>query len=375
MLRHGSLGSALEILTIYGVVVVLIVLGRFVSPHFLTFDNFLTVLNGIALLGIVASGMAFVTYSGNMADLSVPSIIAFSGIISVAALPFGLPAALIAGILAGLAIGAMNGFVVGRLNANPILWTLAVAFFMEGFMRFTWSNNQVYPDIEPGTPGAAFIGIFRLQAEPVLFIVAMMLLALAVGQLVASFIDVPRMVLNFTLAAFAALAALVAWVFLLLAGPVPLIVVVMLLALALAQFVMTLTRFGRESRLVGASRPTARASGIDVPRVVFLNFLVASFAASIAGVFITSMNKLGVFYLGQGYDFKAVTAVVIGGVTLGGGRGNMIGVLGGVLVIGFLTNVMTFMGITSFRQDIITGAVFIAVVALQYRHSRGGGDG
>lgn len=197
---------------------------------------------------------------------------------------------------AGMAVGAMNGLIVGRFQANPILWTLSVAFFMEGFMRFAWSNNQVYPDTAPGTPGAAFIGIFRLGL-----------------------------------------------------GPVPLVVIVMLLLFAIAHVVLTRTRFGRESRLVGSSRAAARSSGIRVSRVVFLNFLIAAFAASLAGIFLTSMNKRGVFYLGQGYDFKAVTAVVIGGVMLSGGRGHLPGVLGGLLVIGLLSNIMQFLGISAFR--------------------------
>lgn len=312
--------SHLGMLGISGVAVLLLIVGRAVSADFLRAENMLTILNASALLGIVASGMAFITYSGHMADLSLPSIMAFSGIIAVAALPAGLPLALLSGVLAGLLIGAMNGFVVGRFRANPILWTLAVAFFMEGFMRFMWSNNQVYPDITPGSAGAAFIGLFRTDI-----------------------------------------------------GPLPLVVVVMLLMIGLGQLVMTQTRFGRETRFVGSSRAAAVTSGIRVPRVVMMNFLVAAFAASVAGVFITSMNKLGVFYLGQGYDFKAVTAVVIGGIMLSGGRGNMLGVLGGVLVIGLLTNIMTFMGITSFRQNVVTGIVFIIVVGLQQYRLRAGG--
>jgi len=318
--RRERILGVLETAGIYGIAAVLVALGTAVSPEFLTARNLMDILNAVALLGIAATGMAFVTFSGNLADLSIPSIMAFSGIIAVAALPLGLPAALVLGVLAGLAIGAMNGLVVGRFKANPILWTLAVAFFMEGFMRFTWSNTQLYPDTRPGTSGEAFIGIFRLAV-----------------------------------------------------GPVPLIVVVMLGMFVLGHLVMTCTRFGRESRFVGSSRDAARTSGIRVSRVVFLNFLAAAFAASIAGIFLTSMNKLGVFYLGQGYDFRAVTAVVIGGIMLSGGRGHMMGVLGGVLVIGLLTNIMTFLGITAFRQNIITGLVFITVVGLHQFHLRARG--
>jgi len=320
MSKRSTAASILETAGIYAVAGILVLVGTLVSSDFLTADNVLSILSAVALLGIVASGMAFVTYSGNMADLSLPAVMAFSGIIAVAALPLGLPAALALGIAAGLIIGAMNGLVVGALNANPILWTLAVAFFMEGFMRFTWSNNQIYPDTEPGTAGAAFIEIFRIAI-----------------------------------------------------GPIPLIVLVMFVLFILAHLVMTRTRFGRESRLVGSSRAAARTSGIRVSRVVFLNFMIAALAASIAGIFLTSMTKLGVFYLGQGYEFKAVTAVVIGGVMLSGGRGHIPGVFGGVLVIGLLTNIMTFLGITAFRQNIVTGIVFIAVVGLQQYQLRAQG--
>lgn len=302
---------------IYLFVLLLAVVGCFVSGDFLTAGNLLNVLKAVALLGIVACGMAFVTYSGHLADLSVPSIIAFSGITTVAALPLGLAPALAVGILSGLAIGALNGLVVGAFNANPILWTLAVAFFMEGLMRFVWSNDQLYPDTEPGTPGAAFVHIYRTDL-----------------------------------------------------GPVPLIVIVMLLLFALAHFVLKRTRLGVETRLVGASKPAARSSGVNVKKVVFLDFLWASFAASVAGIFITSMNKLGVFYLGEGYEFKSVTAVVIGGVTLSGGEGHVPGVFGGVLVIGLLSNVMNFMGVGAFHQKIVTGAVFILVVGIHRYQKR-----
>ncbi len=300
----------------------LLLIGMFVSDSFLTGENILNILRAVALLGIVASGMAFVTYSGNMADLSVPSIMAFSGIVTVAALSLGLAPALCAGILAGMAIGAVNGIVVGMLNANPILWTLAVSFFMEGLMRFVWSNNQVYPDLTPGSPGEAFTLIFRATA-----------------------------------------------------GPVPLVVLVMLLMFAAGHLVMTRTRFGIEAKLVGSSRNAARSTGVNVPAVVLLAFVTASFAAAVGGILITSLNKLGVFYLGQGYDFKAVTAVVIGGTMLSGGKGHMAGVLGGVMVIGLLTNIMIHLGFDLFEQNIVTGTVFILVVGIhQHRLRKYGRD-
>jgi len=310
--EHSKFAKIYNIFGIYLVAFLFCLIGFFVSPQFATASNFLDILYGISILGIVATGMAFITYSGNMADLSIPSIMAFAGIITVASLPLGLVPALILGVFAGMMIGALNGLVIGSLNANPILWTLAVSFFMEGFMRFAWSNNQVYPDTAQGTAGAAFIQIFRTH----------------------------------------------------LFGFIPSVVVVMILMFFAGYFIMTKTRIGIETKLVGASRDVAKISGINVRKVILFDFIIAAFAASVAGIYIASMTKLGVFYLGKGYDFKAVTAVVIGGIMLSGGKGSMPGVFGGVLVIGLMSNIMTFLGVGLMTQNIVTGTIFILVVGI-----------
>ncbi len=317
-----------EIFGIYFVAVILLFVGVFVNVNFFTADNFLNVLRNIALLGIASCGMAFVVYIGKWCDLSLPSYMALSGTVAIACLPLGFVPALICGVLAGMAIGAMNGLVVGWLNANPILWTLAVVYFMEGFMRFTWSNNQIYPDqvLESRgldtTAADHFLAIFQTDVFSI-----------------------------------------------------PLIVVVMILMFVLCHFVLTRTKFGLFAKYVGSSLETAKSSGVNVKLIVLYSFLATAFCGSIAGIFITSLNKLGVFYLGQGYDFKSVTAVVIGGMMQSGGRGSMIGVFGGVLVIGLLSNIMNFIGINTFQQDIITGSIFILVVGFhQYQLRSQGKD-
>ncbi|MCF7952591.1 MAG: ABC transporter permease [Spirochaetales bacterium] len=326
--RQSMLGRFYDKAGIYVIAGILLVIGVFVSPNFLTGSNFMNILRAVALLGIASCGMAFVVYNGNLADLAIPSYMAFSGIITVAMLPWGLVPAIILGLLAGMLIGALNGLVIGKLDANPILWTLAVAYFMEGFMRFAWSNSQLYPDQILETSGKDtaiaehFIAIFRTDI-----------------------------------------------------GPVPLIVVVMIAMFLILQFVFTRTKFGLQTKLVGSSREVARSTGVNVTKVILLNFIVTALCASIGGIFITSMNKLGVFYLGQGYDFKAVTAVVLGGMMQSGGKGSMLGVFGGVLVIGLMTNILTFMGVNTFQQNIVTGSIFILVVGIhQYQLRKQGKD-
>ena len=307
---------------IYVIALILIIIGSMVSPQFFTVDNMLTVLRSISLLGMVVAGAAFVTYIGEYADLSIPAIIPLSGIVAVFALPLGVVPAVLLGMLAGLMIGVMNGLVIGYLRANPILWTLAVVFFMEGLMRFMMSNNQIYPDVSPGTAGADFIGMYRSEILGI-----------------------------------------------------PTIVVLMLVLLAISHWVLRRTKFGQQAKLVGSAYEVAKTSGINVKRTVMIAFVLTALSSSVAGILITSFNKTGVYYLGQGYDFQAVTAIVLGGMTLSGGRGSIVGVLGGVLVIGLLSNLMTFMGVHPFQQKVVIGTIFILVVGLnQYQLRKMGKD-
>ena len=308
---------------IYMAAALLFLMGMFVSPHFLSTGNLMNILRAVSLLGIASAGMSFVVYTGYMCDLSVPTYMAFSGIIAVATLPLGFIPAIVLGIMAGMAVGAMNGIVIGRLRANPILWTLAVVYFMEGFMRFVWSSSQLYPDQILEQKGLdtriaeQFVGIFRFSL-----------------------------------------------------GSVPLSVIIMLLLFLASHLILTRTGLGQKLRLLGSSHNVSEFTGINTARYTLYAFLLTSFFSSIAGIFITSMNKMGVFYLGQGYDFKAVTAVVLGGMMQSGGIGTIRGVMGGVLVIGLLSNILTLMGINYFQQNIITGIIFISVIAMHQRRNK-----
>jgi ribose/xylose/arabinose/galactoside ABC-type transport system permease subunit len=204
--------------------------------------------------------------------------------------------------------------VVGRFKANPIIWTLAVNYVTMGVIRLVWVNKQIYPDMV-GTQQhavALFDGIYRLRFF--------------------NLIGLP--------------------------------LVILLVLVVVGQFVLTRTSFGIKLKLTGSSPRAAKLSGIAVERAVIMAFVLAAFTATIAGLAVTSLSRVGAWYNGAGYDFKAVTAVVIGGMTLAGGRGTILGVLGGSLIIGILNNIMTLIGIGTFSQDMIRGAIFIIVVGI-----------
>jgi ribose/xylose/arabinose/galactoside ABC-type transport system permease subunit len=110
-----------------------------------------------------------------------------------------------------------------------------------------------------------------------------------------------------------------------------------------------------------------------VRRIVLLSFVISALTTATAGILLASLSKQGTFTNGIGYDFNAITAVVVGGVALTGGVGSIVGVLGGVLVIGLIGNIMTLAGWGSFDQMIARGMIFVLVVALMTLLARRGG--
>jgi ribose/xylose/arabinose/galactoside ABC-type transport system permease subunit len=312
----GRLHEAMSILGVYVLVAVLFAAGCAISREFLAAANLMNTLEAVTLLGIVSAGTAFVTYSQHYVDLSIPGIMALSGIVAVSALKYGFAAGMAAGMAAGLAVGLANGLVVGYLRLNPIIWTLAMASVLSGVIRWGYGGRQVYPD--PATPaGAAFLELYHVR----------------------------------------------------LAGLVPLPLAILIIFAAGACFIMWKTGYGARLKLAGSSYEVARMTGINVRRTVAAAFLISAAASAAAGILLTSFNKVGAQYIGKEYDFKAITAVVLGGMTLAGGRGNILGVLGGVMVLGLLDNVLGLARIgdfsfSEFHKAIIRGAVFILVVGV-----------
>ena len=151
---------------------------------------------------------------------------------------------------------------------------------------------------------------------------------------------------------------------------VPLVLYVMIGAMIIGYIIQSKTSFGNRLKIVGSSYEAGKMSGINTTKTVMLGFILSSVFASIAGIFMTSLNQVGAFYIGQGYDFLAVTAIILGGMSLAGGRGSMVGVFGGVFTLGLISNIMTLIGIGTFTQKMITGVIFITVVAVNARSLR-----
>ena len=318
-LRAGSFSNIINTAGVYAIAVLFLALGALLQltgaiGNFLSAQNMLNIVDAVALVGIAAVGMAFVTYSGNYADMSVPTTMGLTGYICIELLRYNFWLAIAGALAVGLVIGLLNGFVVGKFKANPIIWTLAVNYVTLGVIRLIWVNKQIYPDMVGSQQAAVslFDAIYRLRFFNLIGLPLVMMIILVVA----------------------------------------------------GQFVLTRTSFGVKLKLTGSSPKAAKLSGIAVERAIMMSFVVVAFTATIGGLAITSLSRVGAWYNGAGYDFKAVTAVVIGGMTLAGGRGSILGVLGGSLIIGILNNIMTLLGIGTFSQDMVRGAIFIVVVGI-----------
>ncbi len=321
----SRLGGIVNQVGIYGIALLFIVAGAIMQSlgvinNFMSAQNFVNIIDAVALLGIVAAGMAFVTYSGHFADMSTPTTMALTGIVSVEVLAYGFVPAMLAALAVGLLIGVINAVVIGKFKANPIIWTLAMNYVTMGVIRFVWVNKQIYPDMK--TDDALVLSLFDNIFRYRFF----------------NFIGLP--------------------------------VVVMVILVVVGHIVMTKTAYGARLKLTGSARKAAKFSGVNVEQVVGIAFIIAAFTATIGGLTVTSLSRVGAWYNGAGYDFKAVTAIVIGGMTLAGGRGTIIGVIGGAFVIGLMNNIMTLLGIGTFSQDMIRGAIFIVVVGINAKSLR-----
>ena len=126
-------------LGIWIIVAGLIILGMIISKgQFFGKSNIQSILEAVALTGMVCAGLFYVTYSGNMTDMSVPITMAFGGVMAVQCINFGFVGSIIAGLLAGALIGLINGFMIGKMRANAIIWTLAVNLLISGVIRVVW---------------------------------------------------------------------------------------------------------------------------------------------------------------------------------------------------------------------------------------------
>jgi len=301
--RSSRLTHARQFGTVLGLVVLSSVLWA-LTPHFLTVPNLLNVAQQTSINAIVAVGMTFVIISGGI-DLSVGSIVALSGVALGAALQGGqaLPVALAIALGIGVTCGLVNGAIISWGGLPPFIVTL-------GMMSIVRGAALVFTE---GRPVSGFDPLFR---------------SLAAGQL----------------------------------GGVPAPVIATLAVYLVAHVVLTRTTFGRYVYAIGGNEEATRLAGVSVRFHKTMIYAVSGLVSAMAAVILTARLNSAQPIAGTMYELDAIAATVIGGTSLMGGQGSLAGTLVGALIMAVLRNGLNLLGVSSFLQQIVIGAVIIGAV-------------
>ena len=274
------------------------------TPHFLTVANALNVMEQTSINAIVAVGMTYVIISGGI-DLSVGSLVALAGVVLAGALKSGwpMPVALAAGLGVGAISGLINGLVIAFGRLPPFIMTLGMMSVARGAALL----------VTDGRPISGFDAAFR---------------SIATGHVLG----------------------------------VPAPIVLTLVIYAAAHFVLSRTRFGRYVYGIGGNEEATRLSGVNVRFHKTMVYVVSGAASAVAAVLLTARLNTAQPIAGIMYELDAIAAVVIGGTSLSGGEGNLGGTLIGALTMGVLRNGLNLLGVSSFLQQLVIGAVIIVAV-------------
>lgn len=282
------------------------------SPNFLTSTNLSSVVRQTAVINIMALGMTMIIICGGI-DLSVGSILAMGGLLGTLAMEKGsaIPVGILVGVLAGLACGFGNGFLTTRLKINPFIVTLGTLGIIRGLALI----------ISNGLPVHQVPKAFSYLGE---------------GTLLR----------------------------------VPFVLWILLLCAVVVHLVLDHTRLGRYAFAIGSNPEAALYAGINVRLVTTAVYTLCGMLTGLAGMIEASRLMTGQPTAGQGYELQAIAAVVIGGGSLRGGEGSVIGTLVGAFIMGLLSNGSDLLGISPYLQQVIIGGVIILAVAVDELRKR-----
>ncbi|HET6436937.1 MAG TPA: ABC transporter permease [Anaeromyxobacter sp.] len=301
---------------------ILVVLGAIVvgcgilAPRFLNLGNLLIILLNASIVGTIALGMTIVIIAGGI-DLSSGPVLATSGAVLIllqrlvhadgsAVVP--LPVAILACLVVGTAFGFLNGIIVTRFNLPPFIVTLAVGYIARGLVMYFCRGATIMGNNFPG-----LLGNGRIFEVPIPFVI-MLVMAIAFHVL------------------------------------------------------LTRTKFGSYVFAVGGNENAARYSGIKVERIRIITYMLVGLCTAISAVIeMSRMAAVAAATSGNLYEFEAITAVVVGGTSLAGGKGRIVGTVVGAIILYIVLNMMIMLNISPYLSLAVKGAVILLAVLLQSR--------
>ncbi|EMA3773590.1 ribose ABC transporter permease [Vibrio cholerae] len=292
----------------------LVVVVSFLNPNFFTVDNLLNILRQTSVNAIIAVGMTLVILTAGI-DLSVGSVLALCGAFAATLVAMEVPVlvAVPTALLAGAALGAISGIIIAKGKVQAFIATLVTMTLLRGV-------TMVYTDGRPISTG------------------------------------------------FTDTADTFAWFGTGYALGIPVPVWLMVVVFAGAWYLLNHTRFGRYVYAVGGNESATRLSGINVDRVKIGVYAICGLLAALSGIIVTSRLSSAQPTAGMGYELDAIAAVVLGGTSLMGGKGRIMGTLIGALIIGFLNNALNLLDVSSYYQMIAKAVVILLAVLVDNKN-------
>lgn len=284
--------------------IVLCISMTFLSDKFLTQGNILNVFRQASQIGVCAIGMTMVILLGGI-DLSVGSVQGLAGVAAVIVLnkTGNIVLAIVAGVLVGAAIGLINSLIITKMNITPLICTLGTMSIISGTALV--ATNAV--SFQVTDKAYMNIGIGRV-------------------------------------------------------GSIPIPVLILIVLIIIFYFVLNHTVYGRYIYAIGGNKESAALAGIPVDKIIIITYTISGMLTGLAAVILSARMGSGQPTAGTGFEMSVIAAVIIGGVSLSGGRGSLGGAMIGVMTLYVLTNGMVLMDVSSFWQDIMRGALIILAV-------------
>ena len=301
-------------LTLIGIYIAMVILFSLSNENFLTIQNLKGIFNNFAVFGILSAGITVVMIGGGF-DLSIGSTAGLAGIVSAVLLMKGIevptPIVFIIAIVLGSLVGLINGLIIAKVGINPIITTLGTLAIIRGICYFWADLNPRILNEFVQSIGRTYIG-----------------------------------------------------------GVFPVTTLYIIIAFVALSLILKFTRFGRNLYTIGGNENLARLAGIPVDRVKIISYTISGFFCSIAGLILISQLGSGRPEYGTGAELEVLTIVVLGGVVVGGGKGNFLGVFIALVIIQTISNGMVMLDVPVFIRMVVKGALLVLVISIDALRNR-----
>ena len=307
-MKKNNVSAFLQRFSIFIVLIVMFIACSLLSPYFMTANNLMNVARQLCV-GILLAYAEMILIVSGFLDLSIGSVLALSGVLAVSVFKstHSMALALLVAFAVGVACNLVNALFVAQFDVPAFIATLGMQQVARGIALYY-------------TGGANILQLGKF-------------VNLGQGML----------------------------------GPIPVPVLIVVAITVVVWYLFNHTRYGRSLYAIGGNRKAAEASGINSKKSIYISYMIVGLLAGLAGAIFMARNNSGIPNGAVGYEMTGLTAAIVGGTSFSGGVGTVMGTVAGAFIIGFLENIMNLIGVNSYIQSIIEGAIIVLAVAFDIR--------